>query len=106
MMNARQPPNQGDQSCELRSAIRRVFVEVWDPIRINDEPNAQDEYDRYIDPVFELLTTGGSDKRIIDHLLWSTGRMGMDGSRVSLEDVVAALREIKLNGKETSDQSS
>jgi hypothetical protein len=88
-----------DRSRELRSAIRRVFLDVWDPIRISDEPNAQDEYDGYIGPVLELLTKGGSDKRIMDHLLWATSRMGMDGSRVSLQTVVEALRRIDWPGK-------
>ena len=88
-----------DELREVRCAIRRVFLEVWDPIRIGDEPNAQDEYDGYIGSVFELLVAGGSDKEIIEHLLWITERMGMDGSRASLQTVTAALREIDLSGK-------
>jgi len=88
-----------EQAREVRCAIRRVFLEVWDPIRIGDEPNAQDEYDGYIGRVFELLVTGGSDKEIIEHLLWATERMGMDGSRASLQTVTAALRQIDLSVK-------
>jgi hypothetical protein len=84
------------ESREVRCAIRRVFLEVWDPIRISDEANAQDEYDGYIGRVFELLVTGGSDKEIIEYLLWATERMGMDGSRVSLQAVTAALRQIPI----------
>jgi hypothetical protein len=85
-----------EESREVRCAIRRVFLEVWDPIRIFDEPNAHDQYDGYIGRVFELLTTGGSDKEIIEYLLWVTDRMGMDGSRVSLQTVGAALRQIPI----------
>ena len=70
-----------------------MFLEVWDPIHISDEPNAQNEYDGYIDRAFELLTSGGSDKDIVEYL---TGRMGMDGSRVSLQTVTAALRRIPI----------
>ena len=88
-----------DQSRELRSAIRRAFLDVWDPIRISDEPDAQDEYDGYIGPVFELLTRGGSDKQIMDHLAWAVNRMGMDASRVSLQTVIEALRAIEWDGK-------
>jgi hypothetical protein len=88
-----------EQAREVRCAIRRVFLGVWDPIRIGDEPNAQDEYDGYIGRVFELLVTGGSDKEIIEHLLWATERMGMDGSRASLQTVTAALRQIDLSVK-------
>jgi hypothetical protein len=88
-----------EESREVRCAIRRVFLEVWDPIRVNDEPNAQDEYDSYVGRAFELLTTGRSDKEIIEYLLWITDRMGMDGSKVSLQTVTAALRSIEWNGK-------
>jgi hypothetical protein len=85
-----------DQSREMRRAIRRVFLEVWDPIRISDEPNAQDEYDGYIGGVFELLVNGGTDREIVEYLDWAVGRMGMDGSRASFADVIAALRQIPI----------
>jgi hypothetical protein len=45
---------------------------------------------------FELLTTGGSDKQILEYLEWIVGRMGMDGSRVSLQTVITALRQISI----------
>jgi hypothetical protein len=63
---------------------------------VSDEPNAQDEYDGYVGRAFELLTTGASDKEIVEYLLWITGRMGMDASRVSLQTVIAALRQIPI----------
>jgi hypothetical protein len=94
-MAVRYPVMTKEESREIRCAIRRVFLDVWDPIRISDEPNAQDEYDGYSGRVFELLTTGGRDEEIIDYLLWVTDRMGMDGSRASLQTVVAALRSIQ-----------
>jgi hypothetical protein len=85
-----------EESRDVRSAIRRVFLEIWDPIGVSDEPNAQDEYDGYVGRAFELLTTGGSDKEIVEYLLWITGRMGMDASKVSLQTVTAALRQIPI----------
>jgi hypothetical protein len=95
-MGVRYPIVPKEESREVWLAIRRVFLEVWDPIRISDEPNAQDEYDGYVGRIFELLTTGGSDKEIIEYLLWATDRMGMDGSRASLQTVTAALRQIPI----------
>jgi hypothetical protein len=96
-MDVRYPVMPKEQSREVRCAIRRVFVEVWDPIRVMDDPEwPRDEYDGYIGRVFELLATGGSDKEITEHLLWATGRMGMDGSSASLQTVVAALRQIPI----------
>jgi hypothetical protein len=36
-------------------------MDVWDPIGVKDEPNAQDEYDGYLG-VYELLVSGASDE--------------------------------------------
>ena len=86
-----------EESQRVRCAIRKVFVEVWDPIGVMDDPTwPRDEYDGYIGRTFELLVTGGGDDDIIDHLVSSVDRMGMDASRSSLTDVVEALRAIRL----------
>ena len=98
-MNFRYPLMPKDESRKVRVAIRHVFLEVWDPIGVKDAPNAQDEYDGYIGRVFELLVTGGSDRQIIDYLDQVVAGIGMDGSRVSLQTVVAALRAIDCPGK-------
>jgi hypothetical protein len=82
-----------EESREVRRAIRRVLLEVWDPIGIGDEPNAQDEYDGYVGPIFELLAVGKSDRDIEQYLHSVVSGMGMDSSRVSLANVVAALRQ-------------
>jgi hypothetical protein len=101
-MEVRYPIMFEDQSRVVWLAIRRVFLDVWDPIGIRDEPNARNEYDGYIGRAFELLVAGATDSEIEEHLLWIVGRMGMDGSRCSHKDVVAALRAIDL----TLDSSS
>jgi hypothetical protein len=95
-VDIRYPIMPKEESREVRRAIRRVFLDVWDPIRVSNEPNAQDEYDGYVGRAFELLTTGASDKEIVEYLLWITERMGMDASRVSLQTVTAALRQIPI----------
>src|ERR1700733_10136501 len=85
-----------EESREVRCAIRKVFVEVWDPIRVMDDPTwPRDEYDSYIGRVFELLVTGGSDQEIVEYLRWAVERIGMDGSYASLQEVVSALRAIR-----------
>ncbi len=85
----------------MRDAIRRVFLDVWDPIGIADEPNAQDEYDSYIEPVYQLLMRSASDEEIATYLLWVVfEQMGLSGIRASMrahqELVVKALRLIPL----------
>jgi len=46
-------------------------MQVWDPIGVKDEPNAQNEYDGYLGNVYELLVAGASDERIAEYLLGS-----------------------------------
>ena len=96
-MGVRYPLISKKDSRAVRVAIRKVFVEVWDPIGVMKDPDwPRDEYDGYVGSVFEILATGGSDKEIEAYLLWATDRMGMDGSRVSLQTVIAALRQIQI----------
>ena len=97
VLDVRYPVMPKEESREVRRAIRRVFVEVWDLIRVMDRPEwARDEYDGYIDRDFELLVLGGSDKEIIEYLEQAVACMGMDGSRVSLQTVTAALGQIPI----------
>jgi len=96
-MEIRYPLLPKEESREVRRAIRRVFVEIWDPIGVMSDPNwPRDEYDGYIGRVSELLVTGGSDDELVDYLDWAVARMGMDASRVSLQAVVTALRQIPI----------
>jgi len=40
----------------------------WDPIGVNDTPEAADEYDLYIGGVYELLAKGAPQSSVEDHL--------------------------------------
>ena len=85
------------QSRSLRAQIRDVLLSTWDPIGINDEPNAQDEYDSYIGPIYDLRVNEASDVALIDYLHWAVyENMGLDASREDMRDTVAALRRIEL----------
>ena len=86
------------ESRRIRVDIRHVLMNVWDPIGIKDERNAQDEYDGYLGGVYQLLVSGASDEQIADHL-WRiiAERMGLSATRkADMADTVRALREIKL----------
>ena len=52
----------------IQDSIRRVLLKDWDPIGIQDEPNAQDEYDSYVGGVYRLLVQGASPAEVADHL--------------------------------------
>ncbi|MBS1800185.1 MAG: hypothetical protein JSS95_10195 [Acidobacteria bacterium] len=86
-----------EESRRVRCEIRRVFVEIWDPIRVMDDPTwPRDEYDTYIGRIFELLTSKASDEEINQYLVACAAHMGMDASRHSHRDVIEALRRIAV----------
>jgi hypothetical protein len=91
------PITSKENSRRICVEIRRVFLQVWDPIGIKDEPEAQDEYDGYIGRAFELLMANASDAELNEYFLWIVDRMGMDASHHSHQDVIQALRAIDLN---------
>jgi hypothetical protein len=82
--------------------IRRVLLDVWGPIGVRNAPNAQDEYDSYLGPLFRLLTTEATDDEIAEYL-WRlvTEYMGL-GPGTEMQEMyptVAALRQISLPGR-------
>jgi len=86
------------ESRAIHIEIRRVLLEVWDPIGVKDEPYAQDEYDSYIGDIYEILAHNGSDEKIIEYLRWvAEDRMGFSHSpKDILGATVTALRGISI----------
>ena len=86
------------ESRSIRVQIRHVLLEIWDPIGVKDEPNAQDEYDGYLGGVYQLLVEGASDDSIADHLCRIvTENMGLEAAKKSdMAETVQALRQIPL----------
>jgi hypothetical protein len=84
-------------SRQIRAQIRHVLLSVWDPIGIRDEPNAQDEYDSYAGPIFELLSGGATDEQLGDRLLYFVNdRMGLSATPEAMLPTIRALRAIEL----------
>ena len=86
------------ESRRIRVEMRHVLLEVWDPIGIKDEPNAQDEYDGYIGKLYDLLVSHADDSQFIDYLYWAVhDHMGLDApSRSNIQTTVDALKKIPL----------
>lgn len=62
---------------ELYMRIDEVIHYIWDPIGINDCPQARDEYSSYLPKVFQLAKKNGSQKEIAEYLNYvQTDRMG------------------------------
>ena len=86
-----------EESRRIRDDIRRALMRDWDPIGINDEPACADEYDSYIGEIYSILTTGGSDDQIKNHLRWvATDGMELQPDEKAIARTVKALREIGI----------
>lgn len=83
---------------QVRTAVCKVLWEQWDPIGVNDDPQAFGEYDAYANGVCLLLLRGASDSEVISHLRHTeTVNMGCPASdQECLAVVVGALRGISL----------
>jgi len=79
-------------------AMRQVLLQEWDPIGIEDEPAAQDEYDSYLSCLYNLLAANASEQEIADHLKQiETGYVGLNSQSTSkLMRVAASLKKISL----------
>lgn len=76
--------------------IRRVLVDVWDPICVRDGLGPMnDEYDRCVDHVAGLLIHGATDDEIAEYLYRQASEdMGLAYKKEETADTIAALREI------------
>jgi hypothetical protein len=86
------------QTREHLAAVDEVLWTVWDPIGVNDIPEARDEYSCYAPQVLELLQSGASDEAIERHLA-SLARDDMALRRANPEHdrrTVAALRALSI----------
>ena len=82
--------NRKDQ--ELLRIIGEVLHYVWDPIGVAGEPQARDEYDGYIGPVFTLLRSGASHSEISTHLATIASEcMGLPAAKELAETAATVL---------------
>ncbi len=95
------------QSRKIRAEIRHVLLRTWDPIGIQDEPNAQDGYDGYIGKVYDLLVNDASGSALLDYLFWAVyEQMGLDATREDMLPTLAELRRIMLSPVDTHEDSN
>ncbi|HEX8211597.1 MAG TPA: hypothetical protein VF584_15600 [Longimicrobium sp.] len=88
----------GEHDQALTAQVDSVLWEVWDPIGVNDAPEARDEYTSYAPNVAQLLRSGASDAEIERHLasiiLENMGMSWVNPDRA--RRTLAALREIPV----------
>ncbi len=78
----------------ILSEIRHVLWEQWDPIGVNDEPDAFGEYNGYAGGIYDLLMRGASDDEIAQQL-HSYETVEMELHRRTNEQRMAAVKELR-----------
>jgi hypothetical protein len=99
-MKVGHPEMSKEQSRKVRAEIRRVLLELWDPIGIVDEPNAQNEYDSYLGDIYASLHREDSVDQVQDHLyVIVRDRMGMSppATREHMLPAAEALKRISFS---------
>lgn len=72
--------------------VARLLLTKWDPIGIQDEPQAQDEYVSYVSQIVRLIEAGASVQSVAESLLSiEHERMGLPGDAVRALAVAQAL---------------
>lgn len=86
-----------EPSPALIARVDSVLWEVWDPIGVNDAPEARDEYTSYAPDVAHLLRSGASDAEIEHHLATLVLDMGISWANPDrARRTLTALREIPI----------
>ncbi|NTX71008.1 hypothetical protein FCH31_16510 [Lelliottia amnigena] len=69
--------------------IKKILLHEWDPIGVKTFVEADDEYDMYINPIYEMLLSGKDEVDIYNYLRWVViDNIGLNGNE-QLERVVA-----------------
>src|SRR5215469_2580714 len=63
---------------EVMQTIRVALMRHWDPIGVADVPEAADEYDSYIGPIYRILAGSRSEDELVEFLFRTeTETMGL-----------------------------
>ena len=57
-----------DQSDQIRSRIREVLLNDWDPSNAARFEAARGEYDGFVEPIVQLLQSGADEDAIVAYL--------------------------------------
>jgi hypothetical protein len=73
------------QSHENRAKVREVLMREWDTIWVSDLPDAQDEYDTYVEKVYVMLMLDRVSADTIAKYLFDVATVYMGSSNESIE---------------------
>jgi hypothetical protein len=84
-------------SSRARNEIVNVLADIWDPLGAKNGSHPRNEYDSYVDDIYELLVKDATDARITDHLCRTARRRMEMEPPTTTPHAVRALRAIKLS---------
>jgi hypothetical protein len=80
------------KTSSLLSEVKKVLLLDWDPIGIQNMPDATTEYDGYALGIHQLLVESRSVEEIYAHLRWIVvDRMGLDDNEAHTMTVAKSL---------------
>lgn len=72
--------------------IQKILLKEWDPIGIQDIPEAQDEYDSYISSIYKLIKSSKTESELFEYLWWiETEHMGLSGNKTHTKAIAQKL---------------
>lgn len=76
----------------LMEEIQKNLLREWDPIGIQDIPEAQDEYDSYVSDIYKLIQSKRTESEVFDYL-WGieTEHMGLSGDKKHTQTIAHKL---------------
>ncbi len=76
----------------LMEEIQKILLKEWDPIGIQDIPEAQDEYDSYVSDIYKLIQSKRTESEVFDYL-WGieTEHMGLSGDKKHTQTIANKL---------------
>ena len=85
-----------DRLLALYHRIDEILWEEWDPIGVNDEPAARDEYHDYLPHVFQLAMSREKEDKLIEYLdRCATERMGLEKTHRESKRVARLIGEAR-----------
>jgi hypothetical protein len=84
-------------SSRVRNEILNVLADIWDPLGVRNGRYPRNEYDSYVDDIYELLVKDATDAQITDHLRQTALRRMETEPPTSTPHAVRGLRAINLS---------
>ena len=82
----------------LTEEIQKIILKNWDPIGIQNIPEAQDEYDSYVSDVYKLIQSKITENEVFDYL-WGieTEHMGLSGDKKHTQTIACKLFKLSAS---------